>query len=176
MHLSTLSPAKTGKRVIATIIDYTFIFTCTFTYVMTFGQPNEEGGMTVSGFAALVPVIGWLMYFVVAEAFFEATFGHYIMGLQVRSADGRMIGFGQAITRRLFDIIEISSCFGLIAFVVAKSNKNGQRLGDLVPRTMVVDCSSTSIMSWFKNAMAGWKTNIDPKWNPLLASPGQKRR
>ena len=46
MHLSTLSPAKPGKRVIATIIDYTFIFTCTFTYVMTFGQPNEQAGLT----------------------------------------------------------------------------------------------------------------------------------
>jgi uncharacterized RDD family membrane protein YckC len=80
----------------------------------------------------------------VAEVTCEATFGHYVMDLTVKSADGNMISLRQAVIRRCFDIIEVSWRFVLIAFLVVKNNPNHQRIGDQVAGTVVTDRKTAS--------------------------------
>ncbi|RYE50096.1 MAG: hypothetical protein EOP48_20385 [Sphingobacteriales bacterium] len=58
---------------------------------------------------------------------------------KVVSIDGSKISFGQAVKRRLCDAVEISWCFGFIAYILAKNTTHRQRLGDIWGQTVVVD-------------------------------------
>lgn len=127
-----------GKRVGATIIDYTLIFLLTVIYIFVFGEPNEEGGKTVSGLPALAPFIFWFLYFIVIETIYSGTVGHQLVGLKVVSLDATKAKFSQILKRRIADIIEISWCFGFIAFLIARGNDKSQRIGDFLGKTIVI--------------------------------------
>jgi uncharacterized RDD family membrane protein YckC len=127
-----------GKRVTATLIDYTLVFGLSIAYVYLFGTPNEEGGYTVSGLAALVPMVFWFLYFVIAEALLDGTFGHQLLKLKVVSINNEPLSFGQVFLRRISDALEIAWCFGLIAFILAKNTQHNQRLGDIWAKTLVI--------------------------------------
>src|SRR5215211_3702048 len=109
-HIPT--EANAGQRAGATAIDYILIFTFTFWYVLTFGEPNDSGGKTVQGLPALIPMIFWFLWLIVAESVFGTTLGHKLSGLKVVSMDGSKPTFGQVFKRRLCDAVEISWCFG----------------------------------------------------------------
>jgi uncharacterized RDD family membrane protein YckC len=131
-------PSYTGRRVGATLIDYTFIFGLCFAYIYLLGTRQAYGGYQVTGFAALLPIVFWFFYFIVAESAMQATFGHQLLGLKVITMDGRKPSFGQVVVRRIFDAVEISWCFGLIAFILVSATTENQRIGDLVAQTRVV--------------------------------------
>jgi uncharacterized RDD family membrane protein YckC len=132
-----------SRKIIATIIDYTLIFAFYIWYMFEFGQPNEDGGYSMSGLAALLPILVWVLYFVIAERFCAATLGHEIMSLKVVSVDGNPLTFSQAFKRRICDAIEISWCFGLIAFLISTNNDTHQRLGDILAKTIVIGKKDT---------------------------------
>ena len=127
----------TSKRVVACLIDYTLIFVLTYYYVKYFGEEDTEGTYHVRNFAVLPPVALWFVYFVVAEAF-GGTLGHRIFGLKIVSMDGQEVTFGRILIRRLCDAVEISWCFGFIAFLLVKNTQHHQRLGDIVAKTQVL--------------------------------------
>jgi uncharacterized RDD family membrane protein YckC len=130
---------NTSKRTGATIIDYVIIFAFSFGFVMYFGEPNSEGGKTVSGIPALVPMIFWFAWLVVPETIWGTTLGHHLNGLKVVTFEGTKPNFGQALKRRICDALEIIWCFGFIAFVLVKNTQFNQRLGDIWSKTLVVD-------------------------------------
>ena len=132
-----------SRKIIATIIDYTLIFAFYIWYMFEFGQQNEDGGYSMSGLAALLPILVWVLYFVIAERFCAATLGHEIMNLKVVSLDGNPLTFSQALKRRICDAIEISWCFGLIAFLISTNNDTHQRLGDILAKTIVIGKKDT---------------------------------
>lgn len=127
-----------GRRILATLIDYTLVCAFSFWYIFEFGQPNDEGGFTISGLGALFPNIVWILYFVIAEKYCSATLGHEIVKLKVVSLDNTELSFGQVFTRRICDVIEICWCFGLIAFFIVTNNDKRQRLGDILAKTLVI--------------------------------------
>jgi uncharacterized RDD family membrane protein YckC len=127
----------TSKRVVACLIDYTLIFVLTSYYVRHFGQEDTLGNYNVRNLAVLPPVALWFVYFVVAETF-GGTLGHRIFGLKIVSMDGQEVTFGRILVRRLCDAIEISWCFGFIAFLLVKNTQHRQRLGDIVAKTQVL--------------------------------------
>ena len=86
-----------------------------------------------------MPVLYWFLYFVVIETLYSGTIGHHLIDLKVVSQDNSKLTIGQILKRRLSDILEISWCFGFIAFLIAKGNHNGQRLGDTLAKTIVID-------------------------------------
>jgi uncharacterized RDD family membrane protein YckC len=126
-----------GKRIAATLIDYTVVFGLTFVYIIVAGERNSEGAYVVSDLPALAPPLFWFLYFVVAESGLGGTIGHQLFDLKVMSADGNEPAFRQIILRRISDALEISWCFGLIAFILAKSTAHNQRLGDIWAKTIV---------------------------------------
>ncbi len=70
------------KRIIAGLFDYTIIFLLTFIFILTFGEPNNEGGYTVEGFPALLPMLFWGVMTIGVEQWFGTTFGNYLVGLK----------------------------------------------------------------------------------------------
>ena len=131
------------KRVAATFIDYTLTFALTFSYIYIVGQPDENGSHVVTGLPALVPILFWYLYFVICETYVDGTLGHQLLKIKVVSVDGKNVSLSQIFMRRLADILEIAWCFGLIAYAIAKSTQNNQRLGDIWAKTIVIDKKDT---------------------------------
>lgn len=137
-----------GKRVLAGFVDYLIIYAVTFFLVYTIGEPNNEGGYSLNGAPALIPMIFWLFMTVGLEQLFGATLGNGIVRLMPKSikkeTDGRTFGnylgkptFGQSLKRHLLDPIDMSF-FGLIAIITIKNSDLNQRLGDMWAKTVVV--------------------------------------
>jgi uncharacterized RDD family membrane protein YckC len=126
------------KRVVATLIDYALIFGLTIAYIYLVGKPNEEGVFTVTGLPALVPLLFWFLYFVLAESSLGGTLGHQLFKLKVVSINNRQPTFSQTLLRRISDALEIAWCFGLIAYILTKNTPNSQRLGDIWAKTIVI--------------------------------------
>ncbi len=127
-----------GKRVAATLIDYTLIFALTIFYVVIAGESDIRGVYSVHGWAGWVPELFWFLYFVVAERYLGGTLGHLLFKIKVVSQRERQVSFGQIFLRRICDALEISWCFGLFVFFIQKNTKDNQRLGDLVAKTIVI--------------------------------------
>src|ERR1700733_3248653 len=126
------------KRIVATLIDYVIIFGMTIFYIFQVGTPNSEGDYAVSGLPALIPGIFWFIYIVLAEQYLGGTFGHLLLKLKGVSINGRKITLTQTLKRRTSDILEISWCFGFVAYLLAKNTQSNQRLGDILAKTVVI--------------------------------------
>ena len=50
---------NTGSRFLAGLIDYIIIYGFTFFLVFAIGEPNDEGGYSLNGMPALIPMIFW---------------------------------------------------------------------------------------------------------------------
>ena len=129
-----------GKRFLAGLIDYSIIFTFFYFFVYSFGQPNDEGGYTVNGILALVPVVFWFAFIVLLEVLFDATLGNSIMGLKPKSLikNNGELSFSQSLKRHLLDPIDMF-LFGLIGIITIKNTDRNQRLGDIWAKTIVTE-------------------------------------
>jgi len=123
--------------VIATILDYGLLFSITFLWMMKYGEPNAEGGYTVTGIYALPPIIFWYVMLPGAEALFSKTLGHWLVGLKVVEVSGMKAGFIQTLKRRLADIVDLFF-WGIPAIISIRNSSHNQRLGDLWAETAVV--------------------------------------
>jgi uncharacterized RDD family membrane protein YckC len=128
----------TSRRIGATLVDYPIIFFLTWAYIYLTGDRLDDGRYQVTGLAALMPMAFWFIYFVIAERYWHGTFGHQLFKLKVVSMDGNDLHFGQVLVRRIFDVMDIVWCFGLVAFILVRSTSNNQRLGDQLAKTRVV--------------------------------------
>jgi len=129
--MSPIPYSSTGKRILATVVDYSIIFGFFFWFVFSFGAPNADEVTEVKGMPALIPVGFWLCYLILPEGLTGQTLGHSLAGIKVTRLDGGPVHFSQALRRHLADVVEITWCFGLIAFVLVKNNTHHQRLGDI---------------------------------------------
>lgn len=105
---------------------------------MYFGIENKEGGKTVTGFPALLPVVLWFLYFVLIEGHYGATIGHRIFNLRVLNFNRNEISFSQALKRHLLDIMDFIF-YGFPAIIVIRNSEKHQRIGDMWAKTIVVD-------------------------------------
>jgi uncharacterized RDD family membrane protein YckC len=133
-----LTSSYIGKRVVATLLDYTAVWAFTFFYIWEAGEPNGQGGRTVSGWPVMIPILFWFLYIVVTERYFGGTLGHLLCKIKVISMTEEKITLWRTFKRRIADGLEIAWCFGLIAYLLAANTKNNQRLGDLLAKTSVV--------------------------------------
>jgi uncharacterized RDD family membrane protein YckC len=134
--------ANLVKRIFAGLVDYLIIFAFQFAYVFAYGAPNEEGGYSVSGFPALVPVLFWCLMTVGVEQIFGATVGNMLVDLKPVSFPGyqQRLTFGQSLKRHLLDPLDMLF-FGFIGIITIKNTAMNQRLGDIWAQTVVVDTS-----------------------------------
>jgi uncharacterized RDD family membrane protein YckC len=133
----------TARRVWATLVDYTLVFFLSWSYVFLVGDRQDDGKYVVEGWPVFAPVAFWFLYFVIAERYLGGTFGHQLFKLKVVSMNGNELGLSQVFARRICDALEISWCFGLIAYLLVRSTDHNQRLGDLLAKTRVVGISDS---------------------------------
>ncbi len=131
------SKAVLRKRALASLIDYVILFLFTLFLPVAIGKKTNTG-YEVEGILALLPILYWIVYFIIAEKIFSGTLGKNLLGIKVESSDGGSIKFSQATKRRLADFIEIIWCFGLVAYVNASNNSTNKRIGDIWANTRVV--------------------------------------
>jgi len=133
-------------RFLAGFIDYSIIYIFFIVYVYAFGEPNEEGEFSVSGFLGLPPIVFWGIMTVGLEQWFGATLGNSIVGLKPISIRGftKKLTFAQSLKRHLLDPIDMFF-FGLIAIITIKNTNQNQRLGDIWGNTIVVENTDKKI-------------------------------
>ncbi len=135
-------------RIIAGFIDYLIICTFLIVFVHFFGEASEDGGYSVSGLPALIPILFWGIMTVGFEQWFGATLGNLLVELKpvsIRESSDHSIfnemseklTFGQSLKRHLLDPIDMFF-FGLIGIITIKNTDLNQRLGDIWGNTIVV--------------------------------------
>ncbi|MGZ9676574.1 RDD family protein [Flavobacterium sp. GNP001] len=128
------------KRFIAGLIDYLLVYGFFFAFVYAFGEPNNEGGYSVTGILSLIPFVFWFLIIVFTEVFLGATLGNALVGLKPQSltkSNGEL-SLSQSIKRHLFDPIDMFP-FGLVAIITIKNTDRNQRLGDIWAKTIVTE-------------------------------------
>ena len=138
----TAYPTKPNllKRFIAGLIDYLLVYGFFFAFVYAFGEPNNEGGYSVTGILSLIPFVFWFLIIVLTEVFLGATLGNALVGLKPQSltkSNGEL-SLSQSIKRHLFDPIDMFP-FGLIGIITIKNTDRNQRLGDIWAKTIVTE-------------------------------------
>ena len=136
--IGELTKAYVNKRVTATLIDYTIVWAFAIFYIYEFGEPNDRGGYTLSGWPLMVPVLFWFVFIVIAERYMGGTLGHQLCRIKVVSVIREDMSLWRTFKRRIADCLEIGWCFGLIAYLLARNTNNNQRLGDILAKTCVI--------------------------------------
>jgi uncharacterized RDD family membrane protein YckC len=127
------------RRAGAAIADYSIYGSVYLLYILYFGAATEDG-YQLSGCAHFLALVAaWLGWLPLPEAVFGRSFGKWAFGLRMVDVTGQAAAAAQAFLRRLLDPIDLLSAFGLVGLIVAKTNPQDQRLGDLIAKTRVVD-------------------------------------
>ncbi|MDY8137260.1 RDD family protein [Aquimarina sp. 2201CG5-10] len=136
---NTKTEPNIGSRILAGFIDYLLIYMFLFAYLYAYGEPDPDGGYSVSGLPALIPVIFWGLMTVGLEQLFGATIGNSIVGLRPISINGisEKLSFWQSLLRHLLDPFDMSF-FGLVGILTIQNSKKNQRVGDMAANTIVV--------------------------------------
>lgn len=101
-----------------------------------YGEPDPvEGGMQITGLPAFCLMVIVVLLLPVSEALWGQTLGKRVLNVRVTTMDGKPISFLQALVRFGFAMID---CSCLLGYIVILTNKQRQRLGDLVAQTVVV--------------------------------------
>jgi uncharacterized RDD family membrane protein YckC len=133
----------TGRRVAATVIDGLIFGVGYCLLALAFGDIRVEG--EAANWQSNLPV-GWnvafgllvVAYYVLLEGYLGQTVGKWASGVTVVSnATGRPPGVAGAAVRTLLRLVDGLFAYA-VAFVVALSNDERQRIGDMAAHTLVV--------------------------------------
>ncbi|MGY5353631.1 RDD family protein [Wenyingzhuangia sp. IMCC45467] len=137
-----------GIRILAGIIDYSFILCFIFIFITTYGEVDNEGNYSVSGVLALFPLLFWGIMTIGIEQLFGATIGNFVVGLKPISIENlfknetseniyKKPTFNQSLKRHLLDPIDMLF-IGIIGIITIKNTDKNQRLGDIWGNTIVI--------------------------------------
>ena len=153
-------PASIGKRIAASIIDGVILVLIFIVMGRLFGDHVEKttvttvstsadsvpgatnrtvetsSGYQLTGWPAFGLMICWFFVIPFMEGTTGGTIGKKALRIKVIRQDGQPSTVGTSFVRHLFDCID---CFFLLGLIVALTNANKARVGDLVAHTYVVD-------------------------------------
>ena len=128
------------KRLLAWLIDLLLMYTYVFLinrYIVAPLSAYEELGTTITIMMILIPAYS---YHLIMEVFFNGqSLGKKAMGIKVMDINGNEASFSQYLLRWLFRIFDMLMTLGAAAVLSAALSKYGQRLGDMVAGTVVID-------------------------------------
>ena len=128
--------AKKRTRILAFLIDFFVFWLVGMILGIFFGTPHEdELGFSLNGLPALAMFLFGFLLWPISEGVFGQTIGKGFMNLKVVSNNYEPIGVGQAITRFFLGFVDYIFLLGLI---IASTNKQNKRIGDMVANTIVV--------------------------------------
>ena len=125
-----------SRRVVAYVIDFFVVsaFMWIVSYLLFFLVNPYNSYRVYQYFPYVTPVL-ILVYFILCEKFNGATVGKSLMYLQVRSKNGAMISWPQAIVRNLTKIYWIPIIFDWAIGKILKTD----RILNNITKTVVVD-------------------------------------
>ena len=125
-----------SRRVVAYIIDFFVVsaFMWIVSYLLFFLVNPYNSYMVYQYFPYVTPIL-ILVYFILCEKFNGATVGKSLMYLQVRSKNGALISWPQAIVRNLTKIYWIPIIFDWAIGKILKTD----RILNNITKTIVVD-------------------------------------
>lgn len=103
---------------------------------MTTHDVTTSTGFHLTGIPALVYMIGWFFLIPFSEGRTGQTLGKRALGIRVLKQNGEPVTIGLSFVRHLFDGVD---CFFLIGLIIASTNNERKRIGDLVAGTYVVE-------------------------------------
>ena len=134
--------ASIRYRVLAFVIDYLIFITIFYAMCVFYGQPSEDGiGYQLNGTPAFIMMLIGFFLWPFSEAYSGQTIGKRLVGIKVVNENFREIKTSQAFIRFIFGLIDFS-CF-FLGLIVAYNNKNNQRIGDQIAKTLVIDINKT---------------------------------
>jgi len=139
-------PASQFMRWLACFVDY-LIFALIAGLVVHFlgDRPiikgEGENAVLLNDVAGLFAIfIPWLVILPGWETFNRGqTIGKVMFGIKVMKSDGSKIDIISSIVRHLFYFVDFFPFGGIVGLATATNNKNAQRIGDLVAKTIVVE-------------------------------------
>jgi uncharacterized RDD family membrane protein YckC len=133
--------ASTGVRVIASIIDLFafFIYFLIFTFLIGASMVSWEPETGSFVFLLLIR-IPFIFYSPIIEYLTRGqSLGKFAMGIRVVSLTGENAGFREYFTRWIFRVIDMWFGFGFLAILFSSTSERGQRLGDAMANTVVIN-------------------------------------
>lgn len=128
--------AKIRYRISAFLIDFFIFWLIAMIIGIFFGEPMEgEIGFDLNGLPALFMFFIAFCLWPMAEGLFGMTIGKFLLKLRVVSDNYEDIGIGKALIRFFLGFIDY---IFLIGIIIAATNKQKKRIGDLVAKTLVV--------------------------------------
>ena len=97
---------------------------------------ETSSGYQLTGWPMLGFMFCWFLVMPFLEGKTGGTVGKKLLGIKVIRQDGQPSTVGTSLVRHLFDCID---CFFLVGLIVALTNVNRMRIGDMVAHTYVVD-------------------------------------
>jgi uncharacterized RDD family membrane protein YckC len=129
-----------GRRLLAGFVDCLIVFFgLGFAIAAITGKISSgpDGlGFNLEGVEALALFALCLVYFVAMEATLGATIGKLLLGVRVRTPEGRCISWTASLTRNLLRAVDVCFCFIGALFIWTSPRR--QRLGDRIAGTVVV--------------------------------------
>lgn len=101
------------------------------------GPGYTNAGVDIGGDVFLMIIVLVIAYYTFAEALTGMTLGKRLVGIRVVDEGGEHVGFGPAVVRNVFRLID-GFLFYLVGALFAFSSPKGQRLGDRAAHTLVV--------------------------------------
>ena len=134
-----INRVKIRSRILAGMIDYFVIYGFLLIFFYFLGEQNPDGGYTLSGIKAFLPILIWFLFTVILESGFGGTLGNSLMSLKAipESKQIRNLSFSESFKRHLLDPIDMF-CFGIVGYLNIKNSDLNQRLGDKWAKTIVV--------------------------------------
>lgn len=135
--------AGVGHRLFAFIIDFIIItIVYILLYILFFDNGESKGEVSTLLFQLLL--FFWISFYTLFSEFLGngQTIGKLAMGIKVIKLNGEELEFYDYFSRWSMRIIDIYFSIGTIAMLLIVSNKNGQRLGDIIAGTTIIRVKS----------------------------------
>ncbi|MBL7837449.1 MAG: RDD family protein [Bacteroidetes bacterium] len=132
--------AGLAHRAFAYLIDLATLLVLWIIYFNTF-EPDLSLGLNYS---TIIVLLLFVFYSLISELLANGqSLGKFAMGIKVIKMNGDELEFYDYFSRWALRFIDIYFSFGTIAAILIVSNKNGQRLGDLIGGTTVINKRSS---------------------------------
>lgn len=129
--------AKKRTRIGAFLIDIFIFWSIAMIVGIFYGKPHEEGiGYSLNGLPALAMFLVGFFLWPISEGIWGQTIGKRLLNLKVVTDDFQPIGMGQAFGRFILGFLDYIFLIGLI---IAATNKQNKRIGDMAAKTIVVN-------------------------------------
>ncbi len=129
--------ANVGERIASQLIDYIIMIAYIVLIAWISGELFSYQNQDVFIVLMLFPVF---FYSLLSETFLQGqSLGKKVLKIKVVKMDGSSAAFGNYLVRWMFRLIDVNFFYGIVAIITIAVNGKGQRLGDMVAKTCVIN-------------------------------------